>query len=52
MSQEFKYKTKEELMQMDWAKLTLEEKVIRSNMARNENMSLEEAIELLDMCPF
>ena len=44
-------KTQEQLMDANWEDLNLMEKVLRSELESNPDMSLEKAIELSEMLP-
>ena len=44
-------KTQEQLMTAKWEDLNLMEKVLRSELGSNPDMSLEKAIELSEMVP-
>jgi hypothetical protein len=44
-----KYKTREELLAVPREKLTVQERVAQETLKENPDMTLEEAIELLEM---
>ena len=44
-------KTQEQLIAANWDELTLEEKVLRSDIERHPNMTWEDALELSEMSP-
>ena len=46
-----KYKTREELLAVPREELTVHERVAQSTLRENPDMTLEEAIELLEMIP-
>ena len=46
-----KYKTREELLEEPRENLTVHEQVAQETLRRNPDMTLEEAIELLEMIP-
>ena len=46
-----KYKTREELLEAPREELTLHEQVAQEMLKKNPDMTLEKAIELLDMIP-
>ncbi len=46
-----KYKTREELLEEPRENLTVHERVAQSTLKENPDMTLEEAIELLEMIP-
>ena len=45
------YKTREELLEEPRENLTVHERVAQETLKKNPDMTLEEAIELLDMIP-
>ena len=45
------YKTREELLEEPRENLTVHERVAQSTLKKNPDMTLEEAIELLEMIP-
>ena len=46
-----KYKTREELLAAPREELTVHERVAQSTLMENPDMTLEEAIDLLEMIP-
>ena len=51
LNYKMKYKTREELLAVPREELTVHERVAQSTLKENPDMTLEEAIELLDMIP-
>jgi|GEM_PF-2425938 len=51
MAYKMKYKTRKELLEEPRENLTVHERVAQSTLRENPDMTLEEAIELLDMIP-
>jgi hypothetical protein len=45
-------KTKEQLLAAKYETLTMMEKILQGTMNQNKDLSLEEAIESLEMIPF